>query len=425
MSCRSAAQIRTSEFSRGCSAHVSNASVPTATVCSSSPPRYAWCPARVHGARPHSARRAPSPSSRSSSTRYCGSWTSRARCSRKPSSSSTSRYATGRKAAGSASWARSIVRTSTCSSSRKRSTRPRTRTRSPRSKRPASRSASRNARAWIAPVRSRSSNARYGDPERASRRSLRAQANSSSTSSPGRSVATLMARYWTGGRTPRGTVGRVQPLRWERRPDGLRAPALVCAFKGWNDAGESASSALTFMGAALEATRFATIDPEDFLDFQATRPTVKLVDGLSRKIEWPEWEIFEARVPRAPRDLVILTGPEPSMRWPTFTRTVIELAEALGAQLVVQLGALLADVPHTRPVHVTGQASDVGLIERMDLQPPTYEGPTGIVGVLHAACADAGMPSASLWAAVPHYVAVVPNPKGALALLRRLETLVG
>src|ERR671932_781013 len=217
----------------------------------------------------------------------------------------------------------------------------------------------------------------------------------------------------------------MQPLRWERRPDGLRAPALVCAFKGWNDAGESASSALTFMGASLEAKRFATIDSEEFLDFQSTRPTVKLADGLSRRIEWPEWEIYEARVPRAPRDLILLTGPEPSMRWPTFARTVIELAEALGVQLVVQLGALLADVPHTRPVHVSGLASDLGLIERMDLQPPTYEGPTGIVGVLHSACADAGMPSCSLWAAVPHYVAVVPNPKGALAILRRLETLVG
>jgi proteasome assembly chaperone (PAC2) family protein len=217
----------------------------------------------------------------------------------------------------------------------------------------------------------------------------------------------------------------MQPLRWERRPDGLRAPALVCAFKGWNDAGESASSALTFMGASLEAARFATIDPEEFLDFQSTRPTVKLVDGLSRRIEWPEWEIYEARVPRAPRDLVLLAGPEPSMRWRTFAATVVELAEALGVQMVVQLGALLADVPHSRPVSVTGQASDLGLVQRMDLQPPSYEGPTGIVGVLHAACADAGMPSASLWAAVPHYVAVVPNPKGALAILRRLETLVG
>jgi proteasome assembly chaperone (PAC2) family protein len=217
----------------------------------------------------------------------------------------------------------------------------------------------------------------------------------------------------------------MQPLRWERRPDGLRAPALVCAFKGWNDAGESASSALTFMGASLEATRFATIDPEEFLDFQSVRPNVKLVDGLSRAIEWPEWEVYEARVPRAPRDLILLSGPEPSMRWQTFANAVVELAEALGVQMVVQLGALLADVPHTRPVSVTGQASDLGLIERMDLQPPTYEGPTGIVGVLHAACADAGMPSASLWAAVPHYVAVSPNPKGALAILRRLETLVG
>jgi proteasome assembly chaperone (PAC2) family protein len=220
-------------------------------------------------------------------------------------------------------------------------------------------------------------------------------------------------------------VDLMQPLRWERRPDGLRAPALVCAFKGWNDAGESASSALTFMGASLEAQRFATIDPEEFLDFQSVRPNVKLVDGLSREIEWPEWEVYEARIPRAPRDLILLSGPEPSMRWQTFSNAVVELAEALGVQLVVQLGALLADVPHTRPVSVTGQASDLGLIERMDLQPPTYEGPTGIVGVLHAACADAGMPSASLWAAVPHYVAVAPNPKGALAILRRLETLVG
>ena len=217
----------------------------------------------------------------------------------------------------------------------------------------------------------------------------------------------------------------MQPLRWERRPDGLRAPALVCAFKGWNDAGEAATSALTFMGASLEARRFATIDPEEFVDFQATRPDVKLVDGLSRKINWPEWEIYEARVPRAPRDLVLLSGPEPSHRWRTFTSLVTDLAEALGVQLVVCLGALLADVPHSRPVSVTGLASDLALIERLGLQPPTYEGPTGIVGVLHAACADAGMPSASLWAAVPHYVAVAPNPKGALALLRRLESLVG
>jgi proteasome assembly chaperone (PAC2) family protein len=217
----------------------------------------------------------------------------------------------------------------------------------------------------------------------------------------------------------------MQPLRWERRPDGLRAPALVCAFKGWNDAGEAATSALTFMGAAFDATRFALIDPEEFVDFQSTRPSVRLVAGQTRKIEWPDFEFYEARVPRAPRDLILLSGPEPAMRWRTFCDKVIELAEAIGVQLVVTMGALLADVPHTRPVSITGMASDQGLIDRLSLQPPTYEGPTGIVGVLHAACEQAGMPSASLWAAVPHYVAVAPNPKGALALLRRLESLVG
>ena len=167
------------------------------------------------------------------------------------------------------------------------------------------------------------------------------------------------------------------------------------------------------------------IDPEEFVDFQSTRPTVRLVDGLSRAIDWPEFEVYEARVPRAPRDLVLLSGPEPAMKWRTFCEKVIELAEALGVQMVVTLGALLADVPHTRPVSVTALASDDRLIERLGLQPPTYEGPTGIVGVLQAACQEAGMPAASLWAAVPHYVAVAPNPKGALALVRRLERLVG
>ncbi len=217
----------------------------------------------------------------------------------------------------------------------------------------------------------------------------------------------------------------MQPLRWERRPDGLRAPALVCAFKGWNDAGEAATSALSFMGASLDASRFALIDPEEFVDFQSTRPSVRLTDSLSRKIEWPDFELYEARVPRAPRDLILLSGPEPAMRWRTFCATVVEMAEAIGVQMVVTLGALLADVPHSRPISITGMASDEQLIERLGLQPPTYEGPTGIVGVLHAACADAGLPSASLWAAVPHYVAVAPNPKGALALVRRLESLVG
>jgi proteasome assembly chaperone (PAC2) family protein len=217
----------------------------------------------------------------------------------------------------------------------------------------------------------------------------------------------------------------MQPLQWEYRPDGLRAPALVCAFKGWNDASDAASTAITFVGGALGARRFATIDPEDFYDFQATRPRISLVDGDAREIVWPAVELYEARVPRAPRDLVLLAGSEPSFRWRTFTKLIVELSEAIGTQLVVTLGALLADVPHTRPVAVTGLASDRVLVSRLGLAPSSYEGPTGIVGVLHAACQGAGLPSASLWAAVPHYIAATPNPKAALALVRKLEGLVG
>jgi predicted ATP-grasp superfamily ATP-dependent carboligase len=217
----------------------------------------------------------------------------------------------------------------------------------------------------------------------------------------------------------------MHPLEWEYRPDRLRAPALVCAFKGWNDAADAASTALTFVGSTLGARRFAKIDPEEFYDFQAARPHVKLVDGETRQIVWPAVEIYEARVPRAPRDLILLVGTEPSMRWRTFTKVVVELAEALGTQLVVTLGALLADVPHSRPVSVTGLASDPVLISRLGLTKSSYEGPTGIIGVLHAACQQDGLPSASLWAAVPHYVAATPNPKASLALVRKLEGLLG
>jgi proteasome assembly chaperone (PAC2) family protein len=217
----------------------------------------------------------------------------------------------------------------------------------------------------------------------------------------------------------------MQPLIWEHRPDGLRAPAMVCAFTGWNDAGDAASAALQFLGASLGAKRFARIDPEEFFDFQASRPKVKLVNGRTRRIEWPEVEIYEARIPRAPRDLVLLQGAEPSMRWRTFSGLVVDLAEALGTQMVVTLGALLADVPHSRPVPITGLSSDESLVQRVGLGASSYEGPTGIVGVLHAACQEAGVPSASLWASVPHYVAAAPNPKAALALVRKLEGLVG
>jgi proteasome assembly chaperone (PAC2) family protein len=215
------------------------------------------------------------------------------------------------------------------------------------------------------------------------------------------------------------------PLIWESRPDGLRAPALVCAFSGWNDAGEAASSALTFMGSQLGATRFAQLDPEEFFDFQATRPTIRLVEGRTRSVEWPEVEVWAAHAPRAPRDLVLVSGPEPSMRWRGFCDGILELAEALGVQLTVTLGALLADVAHTRPVPLVGLASDAALVERHGLSPTSYEGPTGITGVLYTAFQDAGLPSASLWASVPHYVAAAPNPKASLALVRKLESIVG
>jgi proteasome assembly chaperone (PAC2) family protein len=217
----------------------------------------------------------------------------------------------------------------------------------------------------------------------------------------------------------------MQSLLWDRRPDDLRAPALVCAFKGWNDAADAASTALTHVAGALHAERFATIDPEEFYDFQSTRPEIRMTAGHTREISWPAVEIYQARVPRAPRDLILVAGTEPSMRWRTFSRILAELAETLGVQLVVTLGALLADVPHTRPVSITGLASDPVLVDRLGLVASNYEGPTGIVGVLHAACQDAGVPSASLWAAVPHYIAATPNPKAALALVRKLEGLVG
>jgi predicted ATP-grasp superfamily ATP-dependent carboligase len=219
----------------------------------------------------------------------------------------------------------------------------------------------------------------------------------------------------------------MQPLIWDRRPDGLRAPAMVCAFQGWNDAGDAASSAASFLSTSLDARRFARIDSEEFYDFQANRPSVQFNDDNEREIVWPGVEVFEARAPRAPRDLVLVQGVEPSLHWRAFCAHIVDLAEALGVQVVVSLGALLGDVPHTRPVAISGHATDPALLERAGMQASTstYEGPTGIVGVLHNACAQAGLPAASLWAGVPHYVAAAANPKAALALVRRVEGLIG
>lgn len=199
----------------------------------------------------------------------------------------------------------------------------------------------------------------------------------------------------------------------------------MCAFTGWNDAGDAASAALRFFGASVDAVRFAHIDPEEFYDFQDTRPRIEVSEGSTREVCWPTVEIFAARVPSAPRDVILLSGPEPNHRWRTFAKLITDLAEDFDAGLAVTMGALLADVPHSRPVAISGIASDEQLVERLDVLTTSYEGPTGITGVVHAACHERGIPSASLWASVPHYVAAAPNPKAALALLRKLEMLVG
>jgi proteasome assembly chaperone (PAC2) family protein len=213
-------------------------------------------------------------------------------------------------------------------------------------------------------------------------------------------------------------------LEWQSRPQ-LRDPIIVCAFKGWNDAGEAASAAVQFLCETFDAEPLATIDPEEFYDFTAVRPTVRLVEGSTRAIDWPENSFHAAHVRGADRDLIMLSGVEPSLRWRSFCADVLEVAQATGTGMIVTLGALLADVPHSRPVGITGLASTHGLVERLGFERTNYEGPTGIVGVLHAATAAAGLDSVSLWAPVPHYVAATPNPKAALALVRGFEGIAG
>ena len=212
----------------------------------------------------------------------------------------------------------------------------------------------------------------------------------------------------------------MKPLIWDYRPDGLRAPALACAFRGWNDAGDASTTALKVIGRSLDSRRFARIDAEEFFDFQTHRPIVELSDGVTREIRWPRNDFREAHVPEASRDLVLLTANEPSMKWRTYCQTVLDLGDALGAQLVVTLGSLLAEVPHSRPTPLTGLASDPALLSSMEIEPPNYEGPTGIAGVFQDACVAAGIPAVTFWAAVPHYVSQPPNPKATVALLRRV-----
>ena len=212
---------------------------------------------------------------------------------------------------------------------------------------------------------------------------------------------------------------------WDGDPPELRSPVLVAAFAGWNDAAGSATTALEAAAVDLDADLLARIDPEEFYDFQVTRPTIRLSDGQARHVDWPSNTLVAASAPGPDRDLVLLSGVEPNLRWRSFADAILDACERLGVEMVVTLGALIADVPHSRPVPITGLASDPDLVEKLGLSRSNYEGPTGIVGIIHDACRQRGIPSASLWAAVPHYVAAVPNPKAALALLRRLEGLTG
>lgn len=215
-------------------------------------------------------------------------------------------------------------------------------------------------------------------------------------------------------------------IRFESGGDEeLREPVMVAAFRGWNDAGDAASFAAQHLGRSWEARRLASIDPEEFFDFQAVRPQVQLVDGITRQIVWPSNDFWVAHPAGARRDVLLLVGTEPSTRWRTFARLVAGVAQRHDVRLVVTLGALLADVPHSRPVQITGTAADADLVERLGLRRSRYEGPTGIVGVLHDSLSQSGIASASLWAAVPHYLAVSPNPKAALALVEKTVELVG
>jgi proteasome assembly chaperone (PAC2) family protein len=212
-------------------------------------------------------------------------------------------------------------------------------------------------------------------------------------------------------------------VRWSAEPT-LRRPAMVAAFSGWNDAGDAASDAVRWLIRASNAVPFAALDTEEYIDFQAARPTVDLVDGVVRTITWPTVALSGGTLPGGDRDVVLLLGVEPNLRWPAFCDDVIGVARKTSCEIIVTLGALLGDTPHSRPIKCTGSATDEVLAARLGMQRSRYEGPTGIVGVLHDAVRRAGFASASIWAPVPHYVATPPNPKATRALLDRLGDLL-
>lgn len=204
----------------------------------------------------------------------------------------------------------------------------------------------------------------------------------------------------------------------------LTDPVVVAAFEGWNDAGDAATGAVEHLELIWDAQPLAALDPEDYYDFQVNRPTVSLIDGVSRRIEWPTTRISVARPPGSERDVVLIRGIEPNMRWRSFCDELIGLLQELDAQTVLSLGALLADTPHTRPTPVTGSAYDGESAKAYGLETSRYEGPTGILGVFQDACVQAGLPAISFWAAVPHYVSQPPSPRATVALLQRVEEVL-
>jgi predicted ATP-grasp superfamily ATP-dependent carboligase len=213
----------------------------------------------------------------------------------------------------------------------------------------------------------------------------------------------------------------VDHIRIEDRPE-LTRPAMVCAFRGWNDGGEAATAAAAYLRDRWGARRFASLDPEEFFDFQVTRPTVRLVEGVTRKIDWPANDFFHASP--GGRDVVVFLGIEPNVRWRTFIEAIVGLARDLGVRSLVTMGAFLADVPHTLSTPLAGSAASPEEAASLGMSASRYEGPTGIVGVLHDAALRAGMHSLSLWAAVPHYLPGGPNPKAALALAEKAAAVV-
>ena len=204
----------------------------------------------------------------------------------------------------------------------------------------------------------------------------------------------------------------------------LVSPVLICAFEGWNDAAGSATGVVDHLLDVWDARLVAAIDPEEFYDFQVNRPLIGTDDSGMRRVTWPSTQLYVVRPPGLHRDVVLLRGIEPNMRWLQFCAELLAAADDLGVELVVTLGALLAEAPHTRPIHVTGTATELDLEDRLKLEAATYEGPTGIVGVFQDACSRLDIPAVSFWAAVPHYVPSPPCPKATLALLAQVEELL-